>query len=583
MSAKPPLADQYAPETRPNRAMTPARSDDRTIRQQVEGRLGNLKSVRVDYEAEIEQIARFAQPARSRFLRSNKDVNGGRRRQWNRTLFDAHGIEAFRTLTNGMTSGLSSPSRPWFSLNLADESLMQQPGVRDWISEVERRLYIFFASTNFYSAVKSGYAEMGLFGTEGCVMAEHPMHGAVCHALTFGEYWIGLSSALVPDSLYRVCPMTVKQTVEMFGNSVSPTTRNLYDKGQYDTGIELYQAIEPDPDYDPARFAAKPWRSVYWEKDGKPGTLLKVSGYHEQPFWAARWDVVGGDTYGTGPGQESLPALRELQMQAKRRNEAIDQMVKPEKIAPPNVRLTGEPGRVVAASGVDAGQFIIPYQMPYQAVQAIGAEIEKCKQQIDSLSFADLFNAITNMAGIQPRTVEEIAARNEEKLTQLGPVIERVTNEKLQVAIDRAYAIMLRGNLLPPAPPALAQAGGGQHINVEFVSILQQMQRMVGLGQIERVVGFVGNLAAAHPEAVDLLNVDETVDEYAYRAGSPARMMRDADAVKQIRDARAQAQQAQQATQALPAVKDGASAAQLLANTDSGNGQSLLAKIAGQQ
>jgi hypothetical protein len=70
--------------------------------------------------------------------------------------------------------------------------------------------------------------------------------------------------------------------------------------------------------------------------------------------------------------------------------------------------------------------------------------------------------AITNMSGIQPRNVEEIAARNEEKLTQLGPVIERVNNEKLQVAIERAFGIMQRMHLLPPSPGVDAQQPGHQ-------------------------------------------------------------------------------------------------------------------------
>jgi hypothetical protein len=95
-------------------------------------------------------------------------------------------------------------------------------------------------------------------------------------------------------------------------------------------------------------------------------------------------------------------------------------MVKPEKIVPPGVRLTGEPGRTVTASGLDREGVLIPYQMPYQAVAAIGEEMDKCRRQIDALSFADLFNAITNMRGVQP-AMEEIASRNEEKLTQLGP------------------------------------------------------------------------------------------------------------------------------------------------------------------
>ena len=101
-------------------------------------------------------------------------------------------------------------------------------------------------------------------------------------------------------------------------------------------------------------------------------------------------------------------------MQAKRRNEAIDQMVKPEIATPAGLKLTREAGRTVSSNGVDKDQVFVPYQIPYQAVDAIGQEIEKCRMQIDGLSFADLFNAITNMRGIQPRNVEEYS------LTQRG-------------------------------------------------------------------------------------------------------------------------------------------------------------------
>jgi Bacteriophage head to tail connecting protein len=551
--------------------------DPVAIRKHCETRLGSLKQVRVDYELEASQIAQLAQPARSRFLRGNKDKEGARRRVRNARLIDPHGISAFRTLTNGMTSGLSSASRPWFSLGLADEGMMDAPGVRAWLSAAERLLYGFFAATNFYGAAKAGYGEMGLFGTEACVMVEHPIAGAVCHALTFGEYWIGLSDALVPDTLYRVCPMSVKQAVDTFGDAVSPIIRKLYDRSQYDNNVDIHHAIEPDPDHDPAQFGAKPWRSVYWDSADRSDRLLRVAGYHEQPFWAPRWDVVGGDTYGVSPGMEALPALKELQVQAKRKGRAIDALVDPERVAPPNLALTGEPGRVVIGAGVDKDQVFIPYPTPYQAVAAIGQEMDKCRQQIDTLAFADLFNAITNMAGVQPRTVEEIAARNEEKLTQLGPVIERVANEKLEIAITRAMAIMTRGRMLPPPPPQIA----GAHIKVEFISILQQMQRMVGLGQIERVVGFVGNLAAAHPEALDKLDLDHAVDEYAYRAGAPAEMIRSDADVDAIRQQRAQAAQQQQMMASMPAVRDGADAARLLAQTDMGGGQNLLGTLAG--
>lgn len=540
-----------------------------SIRQDCETRLAGMKTIRNDYETEVRDVARFAQPSRSRFLSTEKN-KGGRRRQANSRLLDPHGILASRTLTNGMTSGLSSASTPWFTLSVAAE-FMEADGVRAWLSDVEKRMYAFLASTNFYSAAKTGYGETGLFGTEATVMVEHRVHGGVCHSLTFGEYWIALSDAMRPDTLYRLCPMTVRQAVMSFGEKVQPSVRNAYDRSDYEKDVEIYQAIEPDT---AGRFN---YRSVYWDAtDQRIDSTLRVTGYTEQPFWAPRWDVAGGDVYGTSPGMEALPALRELQLQTKRRNEAIDLMVHPEKVVPPHLRLTGQPRSIVTGNGVLKDNIVVPYQMPYQAVQAIEVSADKCKEQIDSLFYADLFNAITNMRGVQPRNMEEIAKRNEEKLTQLGPVIERVSTEKLMIVIERVFSLMERGRLLPPAPPALAET----EIKVEFVSILTQMQRMVGIGQIERSVSFVGNLAGTFPEAADKIDIDQTIDEYAQRAGTPSQIIRSTADANKIRQSREAAMQQQKMMESAPALNQGADAARLLSETDVG-GEPLLDTLLG--
>jgi hypothetical protein len=274
---------------------------------------------------------------------------------------------------------------------------------------------------------------------------------------------------------------------------------------------------------------------------------------------------------------EGLASIRELQMQNKRENEVIDQLVKPEKITKPGLKLTGQPGNVVSAADIDKDSVLVPYQMPYQAVQAISSKIERLYRKIDTTSFADLFMAITNMQGIQPRNIEEIAARNEEKLTQLGPTIERVNNEKLSVAIDRVFGIMMRGGMLPPVPEVMRDQ---QEIKVEFVSILTQMQRMVGLGQIERTASFVGNLAGAFPEAADKLNTDEMIDEYAERAGTPPKLIRTAEEVAKIRQGRQQQQNAAKMAEMAPALQQGADGARLLSETDV-NGQSMLDTLLG--
>jgi hypothetical protein len=549
-----------------------------TLREKCEQRLLSLKRLREDYDPECLEVARFMQPHRSRFLTSDRGAAGNRnqtnrgvRRHWNNKLADSYGLKAARTLTHGMTSGLTSASRPWFVLGFEDQDIKDRPGVRDWLSEVEKRMYAFLARTNFYGAAKIGYAENGLFGTEACLMMEHRTRGMVCHNFTFGEYWIACGDHREPDVLYRACPLTVREAVQTFGNAVSQTIRGLYDRSQYTDIVNFFQAIEPNSDF-AGEFGQQPWRSVYWDADDTKTKTLSVRGFMDQPFWAARWDVASGETYGTSPGMEALPAVRKLQLIARREDQMLDKVVKPEMVAPTGVRLTGQAGRIVSGSGFTKENFVIPNPVDYRADQMAARQREHTEREIDALTYAELFNAITNMQGIQPRTVEEIAARNEEKLTQLGPVIERVSNEKLRPIIERTYGIMLRGGMLPPAPEEIAE----REIKIEFVSILTQMQRMVGIGSLERTSAFIGNLAGIKPDALDKLDTDELIDDYAERAGAPARIIRSAKEVEGDRKARQQAQQMAQMAEMAPAMRDGAEAARLLSEADANIGRGEL-------
>lgn len=539
-----------------------------SLKERCNRRLDGLKKQRQSFETDARQIAGLALPARSRFLSTN--TNKGR--QPNSRLNNSHGIFAFRTLQGGMTSGLSSQSRPWFSLSVHDEALLEDAAVKAWLGECEERMYAFLAQTNFYGAVKTGYLELGAFGTDACVALEHPDKGMVCHALTFGEYWIGLNDAMQPGCLYRDVALTTLQACQQLGyGNLSRRIRDSYDRSNYEDVHQFYHAIEENDDHIAGKLGpvGKPWRSTWWDaNDGSKDGLVKLSGYEEQPFWAPRWDTTGADSYGQGPGHDSLPDLRELQLQTKRKAEATDYHIHPEIVASMKVKLKRLPKNVVSTDVLDAQKAVsVPYQVPYEAIGAVREDINDLKQAINEATYADLFMAITNMQGIQPRNIEEIAARNEEKLTQLGPVIERVNGEKLQIAIDRTFGIMSRMGLLPPAPDAMRNA---PELKVEFVSILTQMQRMVGLGQIERGVQFIGGLTGLYPNARFKLDVNETIDEYVKRAGMPAKLIRSTDDANEDADAEAQAAQnkemAEMAAKMGAPAKDMTQAAEIAAN-----------------
>lgn len=561
-----------------------------TLRERAEKRLAGLKALRQPYEAEWREVAALAQPARSRFLATNAQAP---QRAANKRLQDDYGIYAFNVQKNGMASGLSSPSRPWLKAETLDPDLMEDQEVAIWLAHLEEELYALFRRSGFYPVAATGYGEMGLFGIEGSFMAEDWEIGAVCHSLTAGEYWTGLSQRGRPNVFYRRVPMTAAQVVERFAvapgsrdvdwSKVSRNVKQAWDRSNYEMAVNVFHAIEPNANWMPDRLdaAGKPWSSVWWdEADQGINRTLNVGGYEEQPFWAPRWETVGGDTYSSiSPGLNCLPSLRTLQLQAKRKGEATDHAVLPEIVVPASLRgqVKRMPRNVVYAAVADLADVKVPWQVPYQAIGVIREDIADVKEAINQHAFVNLFMAITNMRGVQPRNLEELASRNEEALTQLGPTIERVETEKLQIAIDRGVGILSRSNRLREAPEALQ----GQPLKFEFISILAQMQRLVGIGQMERSVAFVGNLAGADPSALDNLDTDETIREYFHRAGAPAQMLRSKRAIEGIRQQRAQAAQQEKAAAMMPAMKDGADAARLLSESDAGSGVNLLAQLTG--
>lgn len=584
------------------------------LRKHLERRLWGMRAQRGAHEPIWLEIARFCEPTISRLLTGyvQSGANYGTAAiikpadTVNSKLMDARAVWAAETLSNGMYSGMTAPSRPWYKLTLGDPELREYQAVKLWLDEVERRIYELFAKTNFYTSIKGGYHELGVYGVEAGIMERHWRYGMVCHPLEIGEYWLGDDVGGVCDSLYRRLDMTAPQHYEKFGERIANGARAIdvlprrvveaYDKGDYQQQFCVYHAIEPNDLRDPRRMDArgKAFRSVYWsgeddqndrESEGK--ALLQVQGFNSKPFWSPRWQTKGGGLYSSmSPGLRALADTRQLQLQVLRKQQTIDFVVKPPLRGPAtlnNVHVALQPGRVTAMAMIDKDNFGPIWQIPPQILQYLIQDTNETREAVDRGFYADLFNAITNMQGVQPRNVEEIAARNEEKLTQLGPVVERVHQEKLKVAIDRAFDILLSANMLPPPPEELE----GVEIEVEFISVLAQAQRLIGLGGIERLYGFV---ASADPDGSkgmrDSLDHDAAVAEYGDIVGVAAKILRGKDQVEKLREARAQAEaqerQAGQLAAMAPALKAGAEAAQILYDSPGvGSGPPLAERLLG--
>src|ERR1044072_9326834 len=137
-------------------------------------------------------------PQRSRQIVENaKTVNRNASAKSN--LFDGHSIRSFEVCANGMLSGLSSLSRPWFRPTLSVEDLMAYHPVRTWLDTVGTIMYAAFASSNFDEAALSIYLEVSAFRPAANILQDNNEFISVNHPLTFGEYGITTGEHGRPD------------------------------------------------------------------------------------------------------------------------------------------------------------------------------------------------------------------------------------------------------------------------------------------------------------------------------------------------------------------------------------------------
>lgn len=571
--------------------------DGLTKREHFERRKSALVNERASFITHYRELSDWISPRRGRFF--VQDRNKGDKR--NAKIINSAATMALRTLASGMMAGITSPARPWFRLATPDKDMMEFGPVKLWLAAVEQRMREVFAGSNLYNQLSVLYRELGLFGT-GCMTVLEDFDDVIrVYNHTSGGYMIGQSHRLEVDTLYREFDMTVGQLVAQFvygGNRaakpnwsvVSPTVKNLWDRGTTDAWVTTVHAIEPNDGRDLRMRDArnKPFRSVYYEVGATGDTMLRESGFDEFPAMAPRWDVTGEDIYGTDcPGMTALGDVKALQIEERRKAQAIDKMSNPPLSGPAslrNVPVSSLPGGLTI---YDQGekQALSPVYQVDPRINELMLDIQRTEQRIERAFYADLF-LMLSMSDRRQITAREVEERHEEKLLMLGPVLERLHNELLDPLIDRVFAIMLRASTdgngrwldraVIPEPP---QELRGMDLKVEYISILAQAQKAVGTVGIERIAGFVGGLAAINPEVVDKLDLDQMVDDYGELTGVSPKLVRPDDDVAQRRAQRAKQVAAQQAiAQAQPMAETAKTLTD--AKLDQ-NGQDMLSKLTG--
>ena len=487
---------------------------------------------------------------RGRFLSSSQgNSNNNRNNKLKRNTKQVNNTSrlAGRTLASGMMAGITSPARPWFKLAAADPGISDDADVRDWLHQVEVLMYRVYSQSNTYNSLHSLYAELGVFGTGSMGVFKDFENVIRCKTYTVGSYMIAINGLDLVDTHYREYQNTVGQLVKEFGiDKVSHAVKKQWEDGNTEVWIDVVHAVEPNDDRDSISPLAKDklFRSVYYEKSKGINTeekFLRESGFDEFPILTPRWDIAGEEVYSSDcPGMMALGDTKSLQLSEKRKAQAIDKVGAPALIGSSTLKSkTGgqapAPNEIIYGDKSDDTMGSI-YGNYRPDIGAIKLSISDDEIRIKRAFYEDLFLMMANSDRRQI-TAREVAEKQEEKLLMLGPVLERLHSELLDPLIDRTFNILQAAGVLPIPPPSLQ----GKPLNVEYVSVLAQAQRMVGVSSIERTVGFVGQLATIWPEARHKINPSQAVDEYTEAMGVSPGMIRSDREAAELSQAEAQA------------------------------------------
>ena len=513
-------------------------------------RLGTLKLERESYFAHWKKITDTLLPRSGRYFL--EDRNAGERR--NTSIYDSTGTRALNILAAGMMAGMSSPARKWFNLELTDRELMEFQPVKEWLDQAASVLRDIFSRSNVYRVLHGIYEEMGAFGTACAYIFRDHNDLVRLYPQTIGEFYIGQSNRYEVDTIYREFQMQIAPLVQEFGHkNVSKASQALYDKGNMDEWVTVVHSIQPrkERDMNKADGINMPWESVFIESGQENNLTLRESGFRQFPALTPRWIVRGGDIYGSDcPGMTALGDVLQLQDDQLKKAKGIDYMADPPLQVPTALRGSEDvlPGGIsyydpAAPTGGIRSSFEVNLNL-----QHLLEDIMDVRGRINSAFFVDMFQMISSQQRVQPETAREVQEKHEEKLLILGPVLERNQNELLDPLIDNAFMIALEEGHFPPPPQEMQ----GQDISIEYVSMLAQAQKAVGIGSLDRIVGTVGQMAAVKPEVLDKLNADQIIDEYSNMLGISPHLIVANEEVAVIRQDRAAAQAAQERLAMLP-------------------------------
>ena len=532
-------------------------------------RHADWESERGNWDELMEEIAEYMVPGKRGF---NLTFTPGEQRM--ERVFDSTVFDCITRFVDAVHFAIANPFTAWFGLRYRQSELNDDHDASTWLDDCQERMQQAFKESNWSEQLNEALTDWATFGTEAMTEEERPLpsdgdpeqfQGLVFKAhhlsnCTWGEDHDG---SVRTFNIRR--SMTVEQVWKRFARSADKEDQSaiertfgshlskkindmLADRGDPDEKVELLQCMwERDPaDVRLGPTIGKHRRfACVWVALSEGGRQKKIhtTGYYELPFFVARYRERSEDKNGIGLGELSLPDVRTLNEAERLDLGAWEQDIDPP-IVQEGYQILGDIQFI--ARGITTVRNLNKVRawtdLVRRSYQPNQVRAEEKREQIRAIwKYHQLDLPPRERVG--EMTATEVVKRMQRIYQLMGPPLARLINELISPAIERTFSMMLRRGAFQEPPQILLDTGA--EYDIEYTGPLARAQ---GLEEVETIDQFLAELysaAANDPELLDLVDRDEMWRTKATKMGIAAKLMRETDEVRTIRDDRAKAAEAQ--------------------------------------
>jgi len=455
-----------------------------------------------------------------------------------------------RTLRTGLVGYSISPNIVWLKLTMEDQHHLDKIyGAKDWLEEVERKLYAEYRKSNLYQQMSKMIDDAVHYGI-GVMLIDELINENKLRftALKIQELYLDIDEYDRVETVYRKYCMKLDNASSFFGkDNLSDNQKRDLDKNEnYDKEITIIHAVYKRDEYDinsndPTNM---PYASVYLDED--EDRIILESGYNEFPYAVFIWEPATGTAYGESPAIQALDDIRMLNKIDEQKLKIAQMAGSPAYNVPDSMRESTN----VVPNGFSyykkSDEIILPVNsgMNFPITLEIYKNIE---DRVKDWFHVDFFLALQhqNTANMTATAVMELQG---EKAAVLSDLVVNL-NSALEKIIQRSFNLLWKQRKIPQPPSTLSHSGA--QLKVEFMGPLAQAQKKyhesAGIGQALGIISAIANIAG--PTALDVVDIDKTLKRGLEGVGFPQEAIREDKDIEELRKQRAE-QEAQQRQQA---------------------------------